>query len=99
MSGNERLCRDVGIGEIVLGLAMLKRAKRASDIDPPVSSNVIMRWAYPFRGENPELGKDIHRELYARPGIRERPRPDAAIKFGSRVAKIAKIQRRYGWWT
>ena len=29
ISGNERPCRDAGVGEIALGLAMLKRANRA----------------------------------------------------------------------
>src|SRR5262245_33653019 len=29
-SGRQRPCRDAGVGAIVLGLAMLKRAKRAS---------------------------------------------------------------------
>lgn len=55
-SGRQRPCRDAGVGAIVLGLAMLKRAKRASHIDPPASSYAIMRRARPYRGENPAPG-------------------------------------------
>jgi hypothetical protein len=53
-------CRDGGGGEIAPGFAMLSRAKRASHIDPPASSYAIaiMRWARPYRGENPRPGKD-----------------------------------------
>ena len=40
ISGNERPCRDAGVGEIALGLAMLKTA----------SSNAIMRRARPYCG-------------------------------------------------
>ena len=54
---------------------MLERAKRASHIDPPASSYAIMRRARPYRGENPEPGKDVHGESHPRPGIRERPGP------------------------
>jgi Transposase IS116/IS110/IS902 family len=42
-SGNQRPCRDAGVGAIAPGFAMLKRAKRASHIDPPASSYAIMR--------------------------------------------------------
>jgi hypothetical protein len=63
ISGNERPCRDAGVGEIALGLAMLKRANRASHIDPPASSNAIMRRARPYCGENPEPGKDVTESL------------------------------------
>jgi hypothetical protein len=52
---------------------MLDRAKRASHIDPPTSSYAIMRRACPYRGENPEPGKDFHAELDPKPGIREQP--------------------------
>src|SRR5262245_11796148 len=76
-AGERRPCRDDGGGEIALGLAMLKRAKRASHIDPPASSYAIMRRACPYRGENPGPGKDVDGELDGRPGIRERPRPGA----------------------
>ena len=78
-SGSQRPCRDAGVGEIALGLAMLKRAKRASHIDPPASSYAIMRRARPYRGENPAPGKDVHGELDPRPGIREQPRPGTDI--------------------
>jgi hypothetical protein len=69
ISGNERPCRDAGVGEIALGLAMLKRANRASHIDPPASSNAIMRRARPYRGENPEPGKDVTESLTPRPEL------------------------------
>ena len=52
---------------------MLERAKRASHIDPPASSYAIMRRARPYRGENPEPGKDVLGELDPWPGIREQP--------------------------
>ena len=38
-----------------------------------------MRRARPYRGENPEPGKDVHGELDLRPGIREQPRPGRDI--------------------
>ena len=59
-AGNERPCRDAGVGAIAPGFAMLERAKRASHIDPPASSYAIMRRVHPYRGENPEPGKDAH---------------------------------------
>jgi hypothetical protein len=77
-SGTRRPCRDAGVGAIVPGFAMLRRAKRASHIDPPASSHAIMRRACPYRGENPGPGKDVHGELDPWPGIREQP--------GSRIA-------------
>src|SRR5262249_49949110 len=79
ISGNERPCRDAGVGEIALGLAMLKKAKRASHIDTPASSNAIMRRARHYRGENPEPGKDVMESLTPRPGFREQPRPMSDI--------------------
>ena len=48
---------------------MLKKAKRASHIDPPASSNAIMRRARPYRGENPEPGKDVTESLTPRPEL------------------------------
>jgi len=80
-SGSERPCRDAGVGAIAPGFAMLERAKRASHIDPPASSYAIMRRARPYRGENPEPGKDVHGELDPTPGIREQPgsRVDGAM--------------------
>jgi hypothetical protein len=65
---------------------MLERAKRASHIDPPASSYAIMRRARPYRGENPEPGKDVHGELDLRPGIREQPGSFATDASGARVA-------------
>jgi hypothetical protein len=50
-----------------------RKSKRASHIDPPASSYVIMRRACPYRGENPGPGKDALRELDHWPGIREQP--------------------------
>src|SRR5262249_7876325 len=58
---------------------MLKRAKRASHIDPPASSYAIMRRARPYRGENPAPGKNVEGELDPTAGIREQPRPTAVI--------------------
>ena len=89
--GNERPCRDAGVGAIALGLAMLNRAKRASHIDPPASSYAIMRRARPYRGENPVPGKDVRGELDPTPGIRERPRPDPDM----RLLRIAAAQNDY----
>ena len=48
---------------------MLKKAKRVSHIDPPASSNAIMRRARPYRGENPEPGKDVTESLTPRPEL------------------------------
>ena len=72
-SGNQRPCRDAGVGAIAPGFAMLERAKRASHVDPPASSYAIMRKEGPYRGENPAPGKDVEGELEPRPGIREQP--------------------------
>src|SRR5262249_60080753 len=58
---------------------MLKRAKRASHIDPPASSYAIMRRARPYRGENPAPGEDVDGELDPTAGIREQPRPEAEV--------------------
>ena len=77
ISGNERPCRDAGVGEIALGLAMLKRANRASHIDPPASSNAIMRRARPYCGENPEPGKDVTESLTPRPELENDQDPKA----------------------
>jgi hypothetical protein len=60
--GNQCPCRDAGVGAIAPGFAMLKKSKRASHIDPPASSYAIMRRACPYRGENPEPGKDVFGE-------------------------------------
>src|SRR3977135_2773943 len=57
-SGRRRSCRDGGGGDIAPGFVMLNRANRASHIDPPASSDAIMRRARPYRGENPGPGKD-----------------------------------------
>jgi len=57
-SGNQRPCRDAGVGAIAPGFAMLERAERASHIDPPASSYAIMQRASPYCGENPGPGKD-----------------------------------------
>jgi hypothetical protein len=67
--GDRTVCRGAGVGEIALGLAMLKRAKRALHIDPPASSNAIMRTARPYRGENPDPGKDVSESLPPRPEL------------------------------
>ena len=66
---------------------MVNRAKRASHIDPPASSNAIMRRVRPYGGENPEHGKDVLGELDHRPGIRERPREGAALPASSIALK------------
>jgi hypothetical protein len=39
-----------------------------------------MRRARPYRGENPEPGKDVHGELDPWPGIREHNRPKADVQ-------------------
>lgn len=59
---------------------MLERAKRVLHIDPPASSYAIMRRARPYRGENPEPGKDVHGELDPWPGIREQAGSSSASR-------------------
>ena len=71
--GKQGPCRDVGVGEIAPGFATPFWAKRASHIGPPASSDAIMPKACSYRGENHGPGKDAHRELELRPGIREQP--------------------------
>jgi hypothetical protein len=78
-SGNQRPCRDAGVGAIAPGFAMLKKASALSHIDPPASSYAIMRRACPYCGENPEPGKDILESLDRRPGIREQPGSKAVL--------------------
>src|SRR5262245_32976589 len=70
---------------------MLKRAKRASHIDPPASSDAIMRRASPYRGENPGPGEDVEGELDPRPGIREQPGSQAEIQLRRRVVGYVPI--------
>ena len=67
---------------------MLERAKRASHIDPPASSYAIMRRVHPYRGENPEPGKDVHGELDPWPGIREQAGPILLKKSEYRLGPI-----------
>src|SRR5260370_13511475 len=71
-SGNQRTCRDAGVGAIAPGFAMLERAKRASHIDPPASSYAIMQRACPYCGENPGPGKDVTESLTPRPELENR---------------------------
>ena len=56
---------------------MLKKAKRDSHIDPPASSNAIMRRARPYRGENLEPGKDVTESLTPRPELENSQDPAA----------------------
>jgi hypothetical protein len=72
-SGKRRPCRDARLGAIPPGFAMLKRAKRASHIDPPASSYAIIRRASPYRGENPGPGKMLTESL--NPGLEFREQP------------------------
>ena len=79
---------------------MLERAKRASHIDPPASSYAIMRRARPYRGENPEPGKDVHGEPDPWPGIREQPRSVATEPFSARpdLCLLLPQERPFGAW-
>ena len=87
LSAREKSCTSLpgrGDGEVLLGLAMPARAKRASHIDPPKSPSAIVRRASLYREENREPGKEVQGsedksnvELDPGPGIRERPRPNA----------------------
>ncbi len=56
--GRRRPCRDGGGGEIARCLACARKGDRAFNIDPPTSSNAIMRRARPYRRENSGPGKD-----------------------------------------
>ena len=91
-SGSERPCRDAGVGEIALGFAMLKRAKRASHIDPPASSYAIMRRARPYRGENPAPGKDAHGGLTPRPELENVPAGTLALVRSLLVLRCSREQ-------
>ena len=87
ISGKQGPCRDAGVGEIAPGFAMPPRAKRASHIDPPASSDAIMRKACPYRGENPGPGKDVHGELDPAPELRtaiESPPPAKPMSLPGR---------------
>ena len=90
-AGDDVPAGTVAVVRSPLALAMLKRAKRASHIDPPASSYAIMRRACPYRGENPGPGKDVHGELDRRPGIREQPGSKREVPT-TRVAMSASAQ-------
>ncbi len=67
-----RIVLDGLRGEIDPGFAMLHQGKRDSHIDPPASSNAIMRRARaPTAGENSEPGRHITRSLTFDPRVRE----------------------------
>src|SRR5262249_4759473 len=75
---------------------------RASHIDLPASSYAIMRRARPYRGENPGPGKDVHRELDHRPGIREQPRSvtdvvrnHCNVRFSNRPVRVKHFQTHH----
>jgi hypothetical protein len=42
--------------------------------------DAIMRKACSYRGENPGPGKDVHRELDPKPGIREQARSGTEVE-------------------
>ena len=68
-------------------LRMLKRANRASHIDPPASSYAIMRRACaPTAERTLDPARMFDEELDPRPGIREQPRPWVCENAGA--AKI-----------
>ena len=67
--GNQRPCRDAGVGAIAPGFAMLNTAKRASHIDPPTSSYAIMQRACPYRGENPDPARMLTENLKRGPEL------------------------------
>src|SRR5262245_23024082 len=56
-------------GAITPGFAMLKRAKRASHIDPPASSYAIMRRASPYRGETLDPARMLRESLNPGPEL------------------------------
>ena len=68
-------CRDVGVGAIAPGFAMLERAERASHIDPLASSYAIMQRACPYCGENPGPGKDVTESLNLGPELENHQDP------------------------
>jgi hypothetical protein len=77
---------------------MLKRAKRASHIDAPASSYAIMRRARPYRGENPEPGKDVTESLTPRPELENNQDPKRTFAaaflsyFLTRVRNWTEVQ-------
>src|SRR5262245_24362083 len=91
-AGDDVPAGTVAVVRSLLALRCSKRANRASHIDPPASSCAIMRRARPYRGENPEPGKDVHGELDLRPGIRERPRPLADMLMRGHCQKTSAVQ-------
>jgi len=69
-----------------------------------------MRRSRPYRGENPEPGKDVYGELDPWPGIREQPGPiadmaiagehsdEGARRRGDWLARTTSEQQRVGRW-
>jgi hypothetical protein len=80
--GKQGPCRDVGVGEIAPGFARpswqsaLHTLVHQRHLTPSCGRPVLTH------GENHGPGKDAHRELDLRPGIRERPRSRAALACG-----------------
>ena len=66
--------RDDGDGEFVRFFASVRKADRDCNIEPPASPYVIMRRAYPYRGENIGPGRISLESLTSRPRIREQNR-------------------------
>ena len=80
---------------------MLERAKRASHIDPPASSNAIMRRARPYCGENPEPGKDVTESLTPRPELendRDPTRTSARLLLRLQCASLNSIRPLCNGW-
>src|ERR1700732_209923 len=76
---------------------MLERAKRASHIDPPASSNAIMRRARPYRGENPEPGKNVTESLTPRPELENSQDPKRnlyQVGCGPNEGTVSSVGRR-----
>src|SRR5215831_10361385 len=70
----------VAVVRSLLVLRMLKRANRASHIDPPASSYAIMRRACaPTAERTLDPARMFDEELDPRPGIREQPRPKGEV--------------------
>jgi hypothetical protein len=75
--GNQRPCRDAGVGAIVLGLAMLKKASALYTLIHQRHPTPSCGGQAPTAERTMNPARTFLESLDRRPGIRERPRPRA----------------------
>src|ERR1700747_2386353 len=77
--GNQRPCRDAGVGAIVLGLAMLKKASALYTLIHQRHPTPSCGGQAPTAERTMNPARTFLESLERRPEIRERPRPIADV--------------------